>query len=716
MKRHAITLLTIFLLAAGSLPAMRVGQNASNADRRHRSLERRAAVTAAFASARKILFQKEVPFDADALLSQSWRVNLASTLAQMPEMETLRYEPAPLSGAYFADTLYLPEQITLAGDTVLLARQIVFEGSDVLIKGPHDVHLFSIEGIGVVGQRLADLPEPQFRQLTNLRTLDRRSTPLLSPAYARGRITIDTSGRGRTEWLNSTKATHSSNDISLLTTIDQSGTPGADGSNGTDAQPAANGGNGANGANGVCGTVTSVNGAPGSPGVDGTAGSNGGVGGSGNNGQNAGNITFTIPDGSSDDFIFLAKGGDGGDGGHGGNGGRGGNGGTGGRGGNGVDCACAQGGPGDGGLGGLGGNGGKGGDGGNGGHGGNGGAGGTISITYPSDFTGTMGFNSAGGLRGAGGAGGLVGGTGGSPGTGGGGGTGATNANCPSQTSVNGSNSPSGNVGVTGVPGTKGTKGTPGSNGSATTTRIGGADNDGDGYSVEQGDCDDTDPDVSPGSYEGYIYPPGGGIDCELCSDGIDNNCDGHFDLTDGGCSLCNPSPLVFDLAGDGLNLTSPQNGAIFDVTASNLFVRYAWIQGDDAWLVFDRNGNGVIDNGSELFGNATLLRSGERADNGFQVLAEYDADGDGLITANDPIYNQLRLWQDKNHNGTSEANELLTLPSKSVGAIEVAYVETKRRDEFGNRLHFRAHYYKKAAKLNKPKLVYDVFLTFENP
>ena len=126
--------------------------------------------------------------------------------------------------------------------------------------------------------------------------------------------------------------------------------------------------------------------------------------------------------------------------------------------------------------------------------------------------------------------------------------------------------------------------------------------------------------------------------------------------------------PLVVDLDGDGFELTSIEEGLNFDMRADGSPQATAWTAPDDGFLAMDRNGNGKIDSGAELFGNT------ERDfEDGFEDLAQLDANGDGFITALDPGFAQLVIWQDVDFDGLSTRNELTTVSSFGIERIPTA-------------------------------------------
>lgn len=154
----------------------------------------------------------------------------------------------------------------------------------------------------------------------------------------------------------------------------------------------------------------------------------------------------------------------------------------------------------------------------------------------------------------------------------------------------------------------------------------------------------------------------------------------------------CDTSPIVLDLARNGFHLTSAEQPVAFDIDADGTLDSISWTaeNSDDSFLCLDRNKDGLISSGEELFGNATPLASGGRATNGFQALSELDlpefgGNGDGAVSRQDSGFRELCVWRDANRDGMSQAQEIRSLSTTSVVSIELGFQWVDVPDGLGN-------------------------------
>ena len=159
----------------------------------------------------------------------------------------------------------------------------------------------------------------------------------------------------------------------------------------------------------------------------------------------------------------------------------------------------------------------------------------------------------------------------------------------------------------------------------------------------------------------------------------------------------CPPCPIGLDLQGNGLKLSGPNPPLYFDLNADGTPDRTSWtrVQTKDGFLAFDRNGNGRIDDGKELFGNFTpLLLSPAVARQGYEVLEEFDraelgGNEDGMIDEADAVFEHLVVWMDVNRDAVTQDGELQPLAEVGVQAISLFYYHHEQEDQWGNVLRW---------------------------
>ncbi len=136
--------------------------------------------------------------------------------------------------------------------------------------------------------------------------------------------------------------------------------------------------------------------------------------------------------------------------------------------------------------------------------------------------------------------------------------------------------------------------------------------------------------------------------------------------------------PIVLDLNRNGeIDLTTAARGQRFDLTGDGKVEQAAFVADGDAFLAMDRNGDGLINGGKELFGDH------HGAKNGLEELGRFDLNRDGMIDSKDPIYSQLVAYYDVNRNGIVGGLEFRPLDEVGVERLLLEYkpVEILRPD-----------------------------------
>jgi Ca2+-binding RTX toxin-like protein len=144
-------------------------------------------------------------------------------------------------------------------------------------------------------------------------------------------------------------------------------------------------------------------------------------------------------------------------------------------------------------------------------------------------------------------------------------------------------------------------------------------------------------------------------------------------------------SPIVLDLDRDGIETMALTDGAYFDLDKNGFAEMTGWASSDDGILALDKDNDGTIDDGGEVFGNNTLLANGQKAANGFQALTQYDTNTDGKIDSDDAVFSQLKVWQDMDGDGYSTPDELFSLSELGIKSINTGYADSTFVDANGN-------------------------------
>ena len=150
-------------------------------------------------------------------------------------------------------------------------------------------------------------------------------------------------------------------------------------------------------------------------------------------------------------------------------------------------------------------------------------------------------------------------------------------------------------------------------------------------------------------------------------------------------------TPLAIELYGEELLTTSVEDGVSFDMDGDGMAEQTAWLKKGSGFLVWDKNGDGMVNDGTEMFGEATVMSDGKRAENGVEASKDLDSDNNNIINQYDELWGELRIWHDENSNGKTEEGELSLLSDWDIQSISLDFAEINLKDEADNKILFES-------------------------
>lgn len=204
--------------------------------------------------------------------------------------------------------------------------------------------------------------------------------------------------------------------------------------------------------------------------------------------------------------------------------------------------------------------------------------------------------------------------------------------------------------------------------------------------------------------------------------DGIYQHC--HFATTHANCTSyeppdpdggenppgCPTSPVVVKLGNGPWKFGGPDDAVTFDLLGYGDAERWTWTKADSAiaFLVIDRNGDGIVNGSSEMFTDYAPTMAERASTNGYIQLGMENLNGDTALDANDPVWNRLKLWTDRNHDAVSQASELQSVADAGIASISIVFSEASRADRFGNEFRYKSQLTMEDGKKLK---TFDVYL-----